>query len=116
MDDDFTVVQKNPFSVVVAFHTQRAAPLFGQNTLGHLVTNSLQLASVRAGADDEVVSEGGDFTEVKNLDIKRFFCVGGLGRNQPGTRQSWNVLPAWIILQWKNNGRSPHGSYREFTK
>jgi hypothetical protein len=43
----------------------------------NLVTDRLVLADVCACADDEVVGEAGDFAEIQNYNVLRFFRLRG---------------------------------------
>ena len=82
VDNKIAVIKKNPLRRVVAFGTE------GQLTnrlqlLRNLVCYRMGLTRIRDGTDDEVIGEGSDFAEVKNLQIKGFFGFSCPGRGEP---------------------------------
>src|SRR5688500_15170812 len=66
-----TIIQKNPLAVIVAFkaHGQFAAIL---HLKVNLVADSLVLAGVGTGTDQEVIGKAGDLSEIKDNQIEGF--------------------------------------------
>src|SRR3954453_473223 len=65
VDDQITVVLQNPFRIVIAFKAYRdVTPIF--QLMVNLITDSLILAGVGAGADEEIIGKAGDLSQIED--------------------------------------------------
>ena len=79
MNQKITVIDQHPLGVLVAFQARRnLADLF--QLMGDLVRDRLDLARVRAGADDKIIGKGCGFANVQNDDIARLLRFGRMNR------------------------------------
>lgn len=83
MDDEISVVDQDPFGVVVAFKARREFALAFQ-ALRDLIGNRLDLPRVGAGADQEVIGEGSCFADIEHDNVPRLLGFGGIGGDAPG--------------------------------
>ena len=76
MDDEVAVIGQNPLGVVVAFDAVGAFAHL-REFLADSIADCLDLPLIRAAADHEVISERGDFAEIKNADGGGFLGFSG---------------------------------------
>jgi hypothetical protein len=82
MDDEIAVVHENPFGVIVPLETNRPFAARFQ-ALSDAVADRLNLALVRAAAENEVVGERGDLAKVQNANVGSLFRFSGAYCGQP---------------------------------
>jgi hypothetical protein len=82
--DKIAVILENPLGVLVAFNADgQLAAVFHLEV--DLVTDCLVLASIGAGADQEVIGEGGDLSEVEDDNVLSLFRLRGSDGCKPTT-------------------------------
>ena len=86
VDQQVAVIGQHPFGLAVPFDIggQLAGLMFQAQS--DLVADGLHLFLIAAGADDEVVGEGGDAGEVEDYQVGGLFGFGCAGSDQPGGR------------------------------
>ena len=84
MDQQVAVIGQDPLRLLVAFDADRQFARLAFQLQMDLVADGLNLALVAAGADDEVVGEGGDAGEVQHANVGGFLRFGGAHGQQPG--------------------------------
>ena len=82
VDEKIAVIHEDPLSGIVAFNADRQFSCLFQ-AFFDVVADSVRLARVRNGANDEVVGEGSDFAQVQNFYIKGFPRFGPSGGDEP---------------------------------
>ena len=82
MDEVVAVIHQNPFGVGVSFDADGHVSKSFEGDLD-FVANGLILPDVGTGADDEEVSEAGDFAKVEYLDILGLLLFGSSYGAQP---------------------------------
>ena len=86
MDQQVAIIGQHPLRLVVAFHAVRHFAGLVFELQPHFIADGLDLALVGAGADHEIVGEGGDAGEIEHFDVGGFLGFGGADGNQPGWR------------------------------
>ena len=79
MNDEVTIVHKDPFGGFISFDADREFTHFFEPFL-HLIRDRMCLARVRHRADNEEISEGGNVPEIENAQIRGFLgfrCICG---------------------------------------
>ena len=77
MHDDVTAIKQHPASVGAAL--QASAPHTSlSGTLFDGVSDGLDLAWIRASANDKIIRDNRELADVKDDDIGRFFVVAGV--------------------------------------
>jgi hypothetical protein len=83
VDEVVAVIGKNPLGGFVAFEAvgEFAVPVFELEA--DFIGDGLDLAGVGAGADDEIIGEGGDTGEVEDEDVGGLLFTGGADGGEP---------------------------------
>ena len=69
--DEIDIIQQHPLRPVVAFHIVRVVAVALEAQLD-VVGDRLDLPRVGAGADQEIIGETGDLSQVENYQIQGF--------------------------------------------
>jgi hypothetical protein len=79
---EIAVVAEDPLALLITLNAGRQLPVFLE-LYPDLVGNRLNLARVRARADDEVIGERGDPGEVQNSDIGGLLFLSRANGREP---------------------------------
>ena len=81
--DQVAIILKNPLPVVIPF--QADGEFASVLHLGiDLVANGLILAGVRAGTNQEIIGETGNFSKIENYQVQGFLGLSRVGCRYPG--------------------------------
>ena len=82
MHQKIPVIGQDPFRLSVTFEAMRQLPV-GLQGEADLIGDGLDLFRIGAGANDEVVGEGGNPGQIQDVNVGGFFRLGRADCNQP---------------------------------
>lgn len=89
MNQQVAVIGEHPLGLVVTLDAVGQLSELMFELQPDFIANGLDLALIGAGADDEIVGEGGDTGEIENLYVGGFLGFGGADGDEPGGRFSF---------------------------